>query len=120
MDYDSHTGVLQQSNGNILSVNRSSVYVGAGSNAVASGTVNIPGVYYAGNIGVGIYGYLASKQFVRNREFETVAVRNQVLLQVAMGYSELLRAEGRRAARIQARDEAREIARITAEYARAG
>ncbi|MGP0066698.1 MAG: TolC family protein [Isosphaeraceae bacterium] len=120
MDYDSHTGVLQQSDGNILGLQRSSVYVGAGANAVGSGTVNIPGVYYAGNIGVGIYNYLASKQVVRSREFETVAVRNQMLLQVAVAYSELLRSEGRRAARIQARDEAREIARITAEYARAG
>ena len=120
MSYDSHTGVLQQSDGNILSVNRSSVYVGGGANAVGSGTVDIPGVYYAGNIGVGIYNYLASKQVVRQREFEMVGVRNQMLLQVATAYSELLRSEGRRAARIQARDEAREIARITAAYARTG
>ena len=61
MSYDSHTGVLQQSNGNILSVNRSSVFVGGGSNAVAAGTVSIPGVYYYGNVGVGIYAYLASR-----------------------------------------------------------
>jgi outer membrane protein TolC len=120
MNYDSHTGVLQQSNGNILSLDRSAVYVGAGTNAIAAGTVNIPGVYYAGNLGYGAYVYLASKQTVRQREFETVAVRNQMLLQVALAYSELLRAEGRRAARIQARDEARGIARLTAEYARAG
>src|SRR5437764_868782 len=33
MNYDNHTGVLQQSNGNILSLNRSAVYVGAGTNA---------------------------------------------------------------------------------------
>ncbi len=43
MNYDSHTGNLQQSDGNILSVNRSAVYVGAGANAVGSGTVNNPG-----------------------------------------------------------------------------
>ncbi len=120
MNYNQHTGVLQQSNGNMLSLNRSALYVGAGSNAVGSGTVSIPGVYYAGNIGVGIYSYLASKQVVQQRRFETVAVRNQMLLQVATAYSELLRAEGRRAARIQARDEARVIAKITADYARAG
>jgi outer membrane protein TolC len=120
MNYDTHTGVLQQSNGNILSVNRSALFVGAGSNAVAAGTVSIPGVYYAGNVGVGIYNYLASKQVVRQREFETIAVRNQMLLQVATAYSELLRAEGRRAARIQARDEARVIAKITADYAYEG
>ncbi|MHB1556959.1 MAG: TolC family protein, partial [Isosphaeraceae bacterium] len=120
MNYDTHGGVLQQSNGNMLAVNRSAVYVGAGSNAVAAGTVSIPGVFYAGNVGYGIYGYLASKQTVRQREFDTIAVRNQMLLQVANAYSELLRAEGRRAARIQARDEARVIYHITSDYARFG
>ena len=120
MNYDTHTGVLQQSNGNILSVNRSALFVGAGANAVAAGTVAIPGVYYAGNIGAGLYSYFASKQTVRQREFQTIAVRNQMLLQVAVAYGELLRAEGRRAARIQARDEARVVAKLTADYAKAG
>ena len=120
LNYDSHTGNLQQSNGNILSVDRSALYVGAGANAIAAGTVSIPGVYYAGNVGYGLYLYLASKQVVRQREFESVAVRNQMFLQVTTAYSELLRGEGRRAASIQARDEAREIARLTAAYARAG
>jgi outer membrane protein TolC len=119
-NYDTHTGVLQQSNGNILSVNRSAVYVGAGSNAVAAGTVGIPGVYYAGNIGQGAFSYLATRQFVVQRELETLAIRNQVLLQVTLAYSELLRAEGRRAVQTQARDEARLIARLTREYAEKG
>src|SRR5262249_1626943 len=120
LNYDSHTGTLQQSNGNILSLDRSALYVGAGANAIAAGTVSIPGVYYAGNVGYGLYLYLASKQVVRQREFDAVAVRNQMFLQVTTAYSELLRAEGRRAASIQARDEAREIARLTSAYARAG
>jgi outer membrane protein TolC len=120
MNFDSHSGVLQQSNGNILSLNRSAVFVGAGSNAVAAGTVSIPGVYYAGNVGSGLYSYFASKQIVSQREYETVAIRNQMLLQVATAYSELLRAEGRRAARIQARDEARVVAKFTADYANTG
>ena len=47
MNYDDHTGNLQQSSGNILSVNRSAFYIGAGSNAVGSRTVTIPGVYLA-------------------------------------------------------------------------
>jgi outer membrane protein TolC len=120
LNYDSHTGNLQQSDGNILSVNRSAVYVGAGSNAVGSGTVSIPGIYLAENIGLGIFNYLASRQTVRQREFETVAVRNQVFLQVTSAYSELLRAEGRRAAQLQARDEVRVIAKLTRDYANAG
>ena len=120
MNYDSHAGNLQQSDGNILSINRSAVYVGAGGNAVGSGTVTIPGVFLSENIGQGIFAYLSARQTVRQREFETIAVRNQVFLQVTWAYSELLRAEGRRAAQLQARDEARLIAKLTADYARAG
>jgi outer membrane protein TolC len=119
-NYDSHTGNLQQSSGNILSVNRSAVYVGAGSNAIAAGSVNIPGVYYNINPGAGYFAYLASKQIVRVREFESIAVRNQMFLQVTAAYSELLRAEGKRAVQTQARDEARVIARLTANFSKAG
>jgi outer membrane protein TolC len=120
MNYDSHTGNLQQSDGNILSLNRSAVYVGAGANAVGSGTVTVPGVFLAENIGQGIFMYLAARQTVRQREFQTIAVRNQMFLQVAWAYSELLRAEGRHAAQLQAREEARLIAKLTADYARTG
>jgi outer membrane protein TolC len=116
LNYDSHTGNLQQSSGNILSVNRSAFYVGAGSNAIAAGSVNIPGVYYNINPGAGYFALLASRQTVRQREFESTAVRNQVFLQVTWAYSELLRAEGRRATQTQARDEARIIARLTADF----
>lgn len=119
-NYDSHTGTLQQSNGNILSVNRSAVYVGAGSNAVAAGTVNIPGVVLSGNIGQGIFAFLTTKQVVVQRQFASLAVRNQVFLRVGLAYSELTRAEGHRAISLQARDEAREVARLTADYAATG
>ncbi len=119
-NYDSHTGNLQQSNGNILSVNRSAVYVGAGANAVAAGTTNIPGVFLGGNIGQGIFAYLTTKQVVRQRQFATVAIRNQTFLRVALAYAELIRAEGIRAVALQARDEAREVARLTAAFAQTG
>ncbi len=120
LNYDSHTGNLQQSDGNILSLNRSAFYVGAGANAVGSGTVNIPGVYYNGNPGAGVFALLASRRTVRQREFESIAVRNQVFLRVTEAYSELLRAEGRRAAQTQARDEARVITRLTADFSKTG
>ncbi len=120
LNYDSHTGTLQQSSGNILSVNRSAFYVGAGANAVAAGTVNIPGVYYNINVGAGFFAFLASRQTVRQREFESIAVRNQMFLRVTEAYSELLRAEGRRAAQTQARDEAKIVVQLTADFSKTG
>lgn len=120
MNYDTHSGIYQQSNGNILSVNRSAVYVGAGANAVAAGSPTIPGVFLGGNTAVVIFNYLESRQLVRQREFDNIAVRNQVFLKVTLAFSELLRSEGRRAVAIQALDEARAIARLTADYAVTG
>src|ERR1700722_17575447 len=79
-NYDSHNGNLQQSNGNILNVNRSALYAGLGSEAIAAGPVNIPGVLFQGNVSDNVFGYLASRQRVRQREFDSVTVRNDVLL----------------------------------------
>ena len=118
--YDTHTGPLQQSNGNILSVQRSAINVGAGAGAVAAGTVSVPGVFLEGNVSDRIYGYLTARQLVVQRQFASEAVRNQTFLQTTLAYSELLRAEGRRAVAIQVRDEARRVAELTAAYANAG
>jgi outer membrane protein TolC len=120
MNYDSHTGPLQQSNGNILSVNRSALYVGAGAGAVAAGTVEVPGVVLQGNVAEGVFGFLISRQVVAQRQFATVAQRNQTFLAATLAYSELLRAEGHRAIALQVRDEARRVAELTGAYAAAG
>lgn len=119
-NYDTHSGNLQQSNGNILSVNRSALYVGAGAGAVAAGTVPVPGVVLEGNPAVGVFGFLAARQQVAARQFASEAVRNQTFLATALAYSELLRAEGRRAVALQVRDEAKRVADLTAAYANAG
>jgi outer membrane protein TolC len=117
---DTHAGNLQQSNGTILPVNRGAMYLGLGAYAVGAGTVNVPGLVLSGNVSETIYADLVSRQVVRQRRLDNQAVRNQVLLRVASGYLELLRAEGRRAVAVQTRDEARELARITANHAAAG
>jgi outer membrane protein TolC len=119
-NFDNHTGVLQRSTGQILKVNRSSLYLGLGANAVGAGTVNIPGIVWDVNVSGVIFGSLVSRQVVRQREYASAAVRNDILLAVATGYLELLRAEGRRAIAIQTRQEAREVARVTANYAKSG
>ena len=119
-NYDNHTGNLQQSSGNILSVNRSSLYAGSGANAIAAGTVNIPGVVWNMNMGVAAFNFLQSRQTVREREFASLATRNEMTLQVAVGYLELLRVEQATAIAVGIRDDAREIARLTANYVLTG
>lgn len=117
---DAHWGVLQQSTGNILSVRREDVYVGAGANAIAAGTVNIPGVMWNLNISDTIYNTLTSCQEVDRTGFASQATRQDTLLNVALAYIDLVRAEGTRSIAIVTRGDAHELARITAAYLETG
>lgn len=118
LNVDAHTGPLQQSSGNILSLNRGSLYVGAGASAVGGGTVNIPGVVYNLNVSDTIFRVLAAKQLVARQEFIHLAMRNDMLRRVALSYVDLLQAEGLRGLTLQTRLEADEVARLTAAFAK--
>ncbi len=120
LNFDTHTGPLQQASGNILKVNRDALYLGAGSNAVAAGSVNIPGVVYNLNLSESLFTYLASRQLLAEKRFAAAAAQNEGLRQVAGAYVQLLRAEGLRAVAYQNRLEAQQVARITAVYAAKG
>lgn len=120
MNYDQHTGALQRASGSILKVQRSALYVGAGGNAVAAGTVNIPGLQYNLNVGEAYFGYLVSRQQQERATAAAVATRNNILLQVTTAYCDLVLAQGTRAIAIQARDDAADVARVTSSYAKIG
>lgn len=118
--FDDHNGNLQQSSGNILKVDRSALYLGAGAKAIAAGTVSIPGVSYNLNLSQTVYNILISRQVVAQRRFDSRAVENEMLRQVAVAYAELLRAEGRRSLARKIYDEAREVERVTGDYVKVG
>ncbi|MBI3865009.1 MAG: TolC family protein [Planctomycetia bacterium] len=119
-NYDAHTGNLQQASGNILKVQRSALYVGAGANAVAAGTVPIPGVQWNLNVSESIYNYFAARKRSEQSQLASFAVENDVLLKVAVAYTELLQSRGRLSLAIITRNDAREVARLTANYAKTG
>jgi outer membrane protein TolC len=120
LNYDDHNGPLQQSSGNILTVNRQALYLGMGAGAIAAGTVAIPGVWYNLNFADDIFNALAMRYNLRARAADNIAVRNQMLLRVATAYMKLARAEAFRSIAIRNQEEAREIAYLTAAHARRG
>ena len=117
---DIHTGPLQRSTGQIIDENRGALYLGLGASAVGAGTVNIPGIVWSGNLSDTIYANLVTRQRVQQQQFASQAARNNVLLGVAAAYLELMRAEARLAVVLKNREGAEEIARITADFAKAG
>jgi outer membrane protein TolC len=119
-NYHLHRGPLQQSSGNILRVNSDSLYGGFGANAIAAGTPGIPGLQLTGNLSEVIYGALVARQVVREREFESLAARNEMLLRAAVAYVDLVQAWGRRAIALKTREETAEVARVTGDFANIG
>ncbi|WP_010582826.1 TolC family protein [Schlesneria paludicola] len=120
MNIDSHQGPVQQSDGNILNVRKDSLYIGAGANAVGAGTVNVPGVVWNLNVSDSIYNYLISRQVQERRAANVTTVSNDVQLQVATAYLNLVRAAELHSIQWQARENVAEVARSTAAFARVG
>lgn len=120
INYDDHNGPLQQSSGNILTVNRQALYLGLGAGAIAAGSVGVPGLQYTLNLSEGIFGFLAVRYNLRARVADNIAVRNQMLLRVAQAYMKLIRAESFRSIALKNQEEAHEIARLTAAQAKWG
>ena len=119
-NYDSHTGNLQQASGKIINVERSALYAGAGANAVAAGTVSIPGLQWNLNVSESIYNYLTLGQRTDQARFENQASANEILREVAGAYTNLVEARALLSVAILTRNDAREVARLTENYAKTG
>jgi outer membrane protein TolC len=115
--YDVHNGPLQGSPGEIRKVDRQAVYYGLGAYSVVAGSVNIPGLWIVQPLADAIYEPLVARQVVANRRFAAAATRNQVLLEVASAYLDLMGAEGRLAVIRQSEKDFQEVASLTAKYA---
>ena len=120
MNYHLHNGVLQTSFGLMRKVNSRSFYIGGGSGTLAAETLAYPMIQINTNVGEAIYQPLAARQHVYASQYETRATINEVFLEVASRYLELMAAEAELKAIQQSEEELGEIARLTASYAEAG
>ena len=115
-----HTGPVQRSSGSILDVNSQSLYFGSGARAVGAGTVAIPGVRAVYTFADVVLGRQLVRQRVAVVRADSAAVQTLTLLEVATAYLELLEADAALEALRLGEAEFAEIARLTAQYARAG
>jgi outer membrane protein TolC len=120
LDFNVHRGNLESSLGIIRAVDRQSFYAGAGAAAVGAGTVTIPGVWLFSHLGDAYYEPLAARHLVAGRRFDALATENAVLLEVTTRYFALRGAEERLQAIQQSEQEFGELARLTANFVRAG
>jgi len=116
--YDMNNGTLQGSTGVIRKVDRQALYYGLGAYAVVAGTVAIPGLWIDVPLTDALFEPLAARSVVANRRAAAQATNNQVLLDVAAAYLDLLGAEGRLAVIRQSEADFQEVARLTAAWAK--
>jgi outer membrane protein TolC len=117
--FNLHRGELQSSRGILFDVSRQSLYAGAGAGAVGAGTVTTPGVWLTGQLAEAWYEPKAARERVAGREFDALAARNNVLLEVTGRYLALAGAGARLRALRKSEAELAEVARVTAAFVRA-
>ena len=120
LNYDAHTGPLQRSSGEILSVNRQALYFGGGADSVAAETVGVPAISIVSHLADALYDPLAARQDLDRSRSEASATANETLLDVAMTYLDYQGARARLEARLRTVSEAERVAEINAQYARVG
>ena len=114
-----HWGNLQSSGGVIEDVQRQALYFGNGAGAIGAGTVDAPGVRLVAHVADALFAPVSAREEVSARRFEAASVRNSILLDVVNAYFELIGAEAKLTALHQSQGEVGEVARITANWAKA-
>jgi outer membrane protein TolC len=120
VNYHKHNGVLQSSFGEMRMVDSSDLYAGGGARALAAETVSFPMVQIVSPLADAFLEPLVARRLVAVRGSQSEAASNQILLEVARRFLELVSAEAERGALRKSEDELGEIAKLTASFARAG
>lgn len=118
--WNHHDGTLLSSSGQLRDLSRSSLYAGMGGQAVGGGSPAVPGLFANFKLADAIFQPLAAQQRWGAREHAAAATRNNTLLDVAIGYLELLRAEQDFAIAADIRDKVKVIHGLTESFVRTG
>jgi outer membrane protein TolC len=94
--------------------------MGFGGRAVGAGAVAFPGLWLFAHLGDAVYEPLATRQQVASRQSEARSVQNDILLEVAIGYLELVGAEARLEVLRRGETDLAELVRLTAVHAEKG
>ncbi len=120
ISYNKHDGRLQNSEGRVLEVSRTSLQSGLGIGSVGTGTQSIPGISAQFHVADALFEPLIAQRTAAARQHAATAETNNVLLDTALSYLELLRSVQARTIAAETLRHARELADQTAAFAKAG
>lgn len=119
-NYHRHDGTLQNIEGRIVDVNRSSLNAGLGAGAIAAGTTTSPGLVINFHAADAIFGPEIARRSAWASRHAADAEINDQLLNVALAYLELIEAVQRATIARQTLENAEDLAEVTALFAQTG
>jgi outer membrane protein TolC len=119
-NYNKHEGRIQDVAGNIIETSRNSAYAGFGAAAVGAGSPAVPGVVMNFHLRDAIFQPRIAGQVLGARQQASQAATNDVLLNTAIAYLNLLEAVQTRAVAEETLANAQQLAELTASFAEAG
>jgi outer membrane protein TolC len=120
MNYNKHEGVIQDVAGNIIETSRGSVYSGLGAQAVGAGSPAVPGVFVNFHAKDAIFQPRITRQVLAATRQANRATTNDVLMETALAYNNLLAAHAIAAIADETLSNTQRLADVTADYAQAG
>jgi outer membrane protein TolC len=115
-----HEGPLQATDGNVGNISRSSLESGLGVQAVGAGSPVIPGLVANFQLADAIFQPRINSRIAAARRQEARATTNDVILEAAVRFQELLSARQDQAITTETVERAHLLADLTAEFARVG
>ena len=120
VSWNNHTGPLQASSGLIEDINRGSLTAGMGIQAIGAGSPMVPGLFANFRSAEAIFQPRIANRAAAARDAAVRTTVNDLLLDTAAAYMDLLRAHQLHAITVDIRTRAEELARTTADFARIG
>tara|TARA_R110002072_G_scaffold243821_2_gene403176 strand:- start:206013 stop:207728 length:1716 start_codon:yes stop_codon:yes gene_type:complete len=115
-----HEGTLQNSNGQIVDVSRSSLQGGFGARAVGAGTNPTPGLSAEFHLSDAVFAPRIAERNLEASNFDSWSTYHDQMLRASTAYLELLRAHQEKAIATETRNNAAELVRLTTSFAKTG
>ncbi len=119
-NYNKHEGRIQDVAGSIIETSRGSIYGGLGAQAVGAGSPAVPGLLMNFHLTDAHFQPLIAQQRLCARRHASLAVRNNLLLDTATAYTNLLEAMQLEAIAEQTLLSAEKLRDITKDFAETG
>jgi outer membrane protein TolC len=119
-NYNKHEGRIQDVAGQIIETSRGSVYSGLGAQAVGAGSPAVPGLLMNFHLRDALYQPRIAEAAVAARKHASRAVTNDLLMETAIAYVDLLEALQMKAVVEETKGNADELAKLTNDFAEAG